>query len=209
MRLPALPRLLALLLAAAELRVNLTDAKGHPVEDAVAYLVRTAVVPPPLPPLQSVELIQKGQEFIPFVTVVTTGTAVTFPNRDTVQHHVYSLSKAKKFELPLYDPGKAEVITFDQPGVVTLGCNIHDWMLAYLLVLDTPWFAKSNAQGEAVVQAPAGSYRLEVWHPRLKESPAAHPLELKESPGAPLSLTLTLKPERRVRRAPDAKAGGY
>jgi len=194
---------------AATLRVQLTDAKGAPVENAVAYLVRRDGPPPPLPPMKGIELVQRDQEFIPFVTVVTTGTAVTFPNRDTVQHHVYSLSPAKKFELPLYDPGKAETMVFDQPGVVTLGCNIHDWMLAYLLVLDTPWFAKSDARGTAVIAAPAGTYQLEIWHPRLKPPPGAQPVTLADDAVAPVTVSLSLKPDRRVRRAPDAKGGGY
>jgi plastocyanin len=211
----ALPRLLAALLTlvpaldAAELRLTLTDAKGNPVPDAVASLQPMEGAAPRPAPLSGVNLSQQDQEFIPFVTVVTTGTAVTFPNHDTVQHHVYSLSKAKKFELPLYSPGKAETIVFDQPGVVTLGCNIHDWMLAYLLILDTPWYAKSDAQGAAGLNAPAGKYRLEIWHPRLKEATVSRSVTLADSAGTTLTVTLTLKPDRRVRRAPDAKAGGY
>lgn len=213
----ALPRLLALAVAmavlpslrAAELRLAFKDTKGNPVADVVASLQPEEGAAPRPAPLTGVTLSQQGQEFIPFVTVVTTGTAVTFPNRDTVQHHVYSLSRAKKFELPLYSPGKAETIVFDQPGVVTLGCNIHDWMLAYLLVLDTPWYAKSDAQGSAALSAPAGQYRLEIWHPRLKEAPTSRPVVLTEGSAATQTETLALKPDRRVRRAPDAKAGGY
>ena len=89
------------------------------------------------------------------VTVVQAGTKVVFPNRDTVQHHVYSLSKPKKFELPLYNPGQKESLVFESAGLVTLGCNIHDWMIAYLLVVPTPWFAKTDEQGLTTATAPA------------------------------------------------------
>jgi plastocyanin len=152
----------------AKLPIVLRDTKGHPIEDAVVSLLSAepgAKTPAPL--AQRVEIVQTGQQFSPYITVVTVGTAVTFPNKDTVQHHVYSLSKAKKFELPLYDPGKAETIVFDLPGVVTLGCNIHDWMLAYLVVLPTSCYARTDQTDAATLDAPAGAYRFEIWHPQL------------------------------------------
>ncbi|MBI2515807.1 MAG: methylamine utilization protein [Opitutae bacterium] len=201
-----------LLLAAsafsAELRVKVMDTKGKPVEDAVVSLLRADGIPPSTTPLPAIEITQNDQEFMPYVTVVTTGTAVKFPNKDTVQHHVYSLSRPKKFELPLYDPGKAETIVFDQPGIVTLGCNIHDWMLAYLVVLDTPYFAKTDAQGAATLTAPAGQYRFELWHPRLTGS-IPRPLTLADGGTEPVNFSVHLKPDRRLRRAPDGKSTGY
>ncbi len=197
-----------LLAIAGTLRVMLTDSKGKPVEDAVVSLVKTEGEAPAVKPMTSVEITQHGQQFLPYVTAVTVGTSVVFPNKDTVQHHVYSLSKPKKFELPLYAPGKAESIVFDQPGLVAIGCNIHDWMLAYLVVLPTPWFAKSDAQGAAALEAPAGAYRLEVWHPRLA-SAVTQPVVLPAGGAEPVALSLALKPDRRVRRAPDGKSGGY
>lgn len=205
--LPAL-LLLAAPVFGAELRVRVTDTKGKPVEDAVVSLLRADEAPPRPAPLPSIEITQKGQEFMPYVTVITTGTTVKFPNKDTVQHHVYSLSRPKKFELPLYDPGKAEMILFDQPGIVTLGCNIHDWMLAYLVVLDTPYFAKTDAQGAAMITAPAGQYRFELWHPRLTGI-IPRPVSLAEGETAPVNFSVNLKPDRRVRRAPDGKSTGY
>ncbi len=186
--------------------VALKDAKGAPVADAVVSLAPLDDAAPPAAQDRP-EIIQEDQQFAPFVTVVQTGAVVVFPNRDTVQHHVYSVSKARRFELPLYMPGKAEAVTFDEPGVVVLGCNIHDWMLAYLVVVPTPWFAISGKTGAATVAAPAGRYRLELWHPRL-----ARPLtqDVAVAAGnAPLSFTLTLKPDRRIRRSPASKAGGY
>src|SRR3954470_8742436 len=134
----------AVLAPAAEFSGQLQDAKGAPVADGVLSLIPLDVPVPPVAPTAQAEIAQAGQEFLPYVSVVQVGTRVVFPNRDTVQHHVYSLSKPKKFELPLYNPGQNESFVFDVSGVVTLGCNIHDWMLAYLLVVPTPWFAKSD-----------------------------------------------------------------
>ncbi len=182
------------------------DQQGEPVPDAVASLVPLDAAAPPAA-TDRPEIMQEGQQFAPYVTVVQTGSIVVFPNRDTVQHHVYSVSKARRFELPLYMPGKAEAVTFGEPGVVVLGCNIHDWMAAYLVVVPTPWFAKSGASGTAALAAPAGRYRLEIWHPRLGK-PLARDITLADR-NAPLGYTLTLKPDRRIRRPTDPKSGGY
>lgn len=193
--------------AAPSLSVTLHDAKGAPVADAVVSVVPTDGAAMPAAPERRYEISQQGQQFSPYVTAVPVGATVTFPNRDSVQHHVYSLSRPKKFELPLYDPGRSESLVFDQPGVVTLGCNIHDWMLAYLVVVPTPWFAQTAADGVALIAAPAGAYRLEVWHPRLAR-PLTLDVTLADAPMA-LALTLKLRPDRRIRRAPDGGGGGY
>ncbi len=193
--------------ASPALIATVSDAKGAPVTDAVVSLIPLdSAVPPPAE--SSGEIAQQTQEFLPYVTVVQAGTQVVFPNRDTVQHHVYSLSKAKKFELPLYNPGQKESLVFESTGLVTLGCNIHDWMIAYLLVVPTPYFAKTDDQGRATVTAPAGRYRAEVWHPRLS---AALTQEIALPTGETLTrdFKLTLKPDRRIRRGGATKTGGY
>ncbi|MBL9215125.1 MAG: methylamine utilization protein [Opitutaceae bacterium] len=199
--------LLAAAGAAADLAVAVRSAQGEPVADAVVALVPLDRPAPP-PAGAAGEIVQQHEEFTTYVTVVQAGTRVVFPNRDTVQHHVYSLSKAKRFELPLYNPGQAESFVFDVSGTVTLGCNIHDWMLAYLVVVPTPHFAKTDAQGAAQVAAPAGRYRLELWHPRLG---AAVTQEVALTGAAPLTreFSLTLKPDRRIRRGGAGKSGGY
>ena len=193
---------------AGDLSLTVRNTKGEPVADAVASLIPLdATVPPPLPTAAG-EIAQQNQEYTTYVTVVQAGSRVVFPNKDTVQHHVYSLSKAKKFELPLYNPGAKESIVFDVPGLVTLGCNIHDWMLAYLVVVPTPYFAKSDGLGAAMVRAPAGRYRLELWHPRLA-TPLSEELTLTDGAAARRDFTLTLKPDRRIHRGPESKSGGY
>jgi len=193
--------------AGGTLSVAVKDSKGAPVADAVVALVPLDVPAPPVS-VEPREIVQQQQEFSRYVTVVQTGSQVQFPNRDTVQHHVYSLSKPKKFEFPLYNPGQAESVAFDVSGMVTLGCNIHDWMVAYLYVVPTPYFAQTGAPGEAAVTAPAGRYRLEVLHPRLGTAVTAE-IILAEGAAVERAFTLTLKPDRRIRRAPDPKAGAY
>ena len=195
---------------AADFTAAVKDRKGAAIADAVVSLVpldaMTASSPPPAAP--RTEIAQENQEYSSYVTVVQAGSKIYFPNRDTVQHHVYSLSKAKKFELPLYNPGSVESIAFDVSGVVTLGCNIHDWMLAYVLVVTTPYYAKSDGAGAASVTAPAGRYRLEVWHPRLATT-LTEEVTLADGAGVHRDFTLTLKPDRRVRRGPEGKNSGY
>jgi plastocyanin len=115
-------------------RVEIKDAKGAPVADAVASLMPLDAPPTLVPPAAPVAIGQEDREFKPYVTAIVVGTRVSFPNHDKVQHHVFSLSKAKAFDLPLYRGEPKETVLFDRPGVVSLGCNIHDWMAAYVVV---------------------------------------------------------------------------
>lgn len=188
------------------LSIDLQDQKGAPVRDAVVSLTPADGAAVPSATSQVHEITQQGQEFIPYVTAIPVGSTVVFPNRDTVQHHVYSLSKAKKFELPLYDPGRSERLVFDHPGVITLGCNIHDWMLAYIVVVPSPWFAVSDANGRITISAPPGVYHLEVWQPRLSR-PLRQEVTLPAT--GEVHFDLKLRPDRRIRRAPDSAGGGY
>lgn len=194
-------------LVGAELRIALTDQNGKPVSDAVVSLEPAGGASTVPDEGRTFQIVQSDQEFAPYVTVVPVGATVVFPNQDTVQHHVYSLSRPKKFEFPLYDPGKSAQLVFDQPGVITLGCNIHDWMLAYLVVVPTPHFAQSDASGRAGLTAPPGDYTLEIWHPRLSR-PVRQTVQLADTDSA-LNFTLRLRSDRRIRRAPSAEGGGY
>jgi plastocyanin len=133
---------------------------------------------------------QRGAEFAPYVTVVQTGTAVDFPNNDTVRHHVYSFSQPKRFEIKLYAGKPGQPITFDKPGEVVIGCNIHDWMEAYVLVVESPYFGKTGADGQVrIANLPAGRYRLQLWHPLQK---ARVPAGEIEAGAQPLKLNLVL-----------------
>jgi plastocyanin len=147
-------------LEAAPLSVQVTAA-GAAQADAVVYALAADAGPTRS---ARAEITQVDREFQPRVIVVQTGTSVSFPNRDKVRHHVYSFSAAKRFELKLYLGMDAPPVTFDRAGVVTLGCNIHDWMVGYIVVVDTPYFAVTDAAGRATLDVPPGAYELRVWH---------------------------------------------
>ncbi len=152
---------------AGALTVNVTDAAGRPLADA-AVLLEPAAGKASVKPMTGVEISQAKRQFQPRVTLVTVGTRVGFPNFDTVRHHVYSFSKARTFEIKLYAGVPSEPVLFDKPGIAVLGCNIHDRMAAWVVVAETPWHALSGADGLArIADAPAGSYRVSVWHPAL------------------------------------------
>ncbi len=149
---------------AAPVEVTVTDAAGQPLADAVVW-VESAAARAAARPLAGVEVVQVNKRFEPEVSVVTTGTPVAFPNRDTVRHHVFSFSPAKRFELKLYVGTPAEPVLFDRSGIAVLGCNIHDNMAAWVVIVDTPWFAKTDAQGRArLPEVPAGRHQLRSWH---------------------------------------------
>ncbi len=155
---------------AASVQVLVQDGAGKALPDAVVFLesadasrARTAAKP-----LAGVEIAQVKRQFEPRVLVVPQGTSVQFPNRDSVRHHVYSFSATKNFELKLYSGTPANPVTFDKTGIAILGCNIHDNMVAWVVVVDTPYFGRSAAMGQvALPNVPAGAYRLRVWHPNL------------------------------------------
>jgi len=124
----------------------------------------------------------------------------------------YSLSPAKKFELPLYAGVPAEPVTFDKEGFVTLGCNIHDWMIAYVAVLATPYFQVTGNEGRALLKnLPPGQYTVEVWQPSLKGAPEkfAQHVDLATKSAKELVFTLDLKPDFRAKQAPALSTGGY
>jgi plastocyanin len=156
---------------AAVVEVRLAQADGAPLDDAVvvAYALGGRALAAPTPATMD----QREHRFEPHVLAVQTGSRVRFPNSDSVSHHVYSFSPAKRFEIFLAKGAPAKEVVFDRAGVVALGCNIHDWMLAYVFVVDTPHFAVTGKDGTAAVgELPAGRYRLEAWHPRLVDPPA-------------------------------------
>jgi plastocyanin len=150
-------------LQAAPLQLRITDQQGQPLADAVVELLD-----PANKAYRSVtaEVAQQDLTFRPFVSAVQVGTPVDFPNQDKTRHHVYSFSPAKVFELKLY-AGKPEApVLFDTPGIVALGCNIHDYMQAYVYVGQSPFLAVTDEQGIAkFAELPAADYQLKLWHP--------------------------------------------
>jgi len=187
---------------ATDIQVKVADQRGRPIEGAVVWVDEPAKNLSPL----DVEISQKNRQFHPEVTVIPVGSKVRFPNRDSVQHHVYSFSPAKSFDIPLYIGEAANPVTFDRPGVVTLGCNIHDWMSASILILETIRFTKTNASGIATLKdLPASTRALKIWHPRLRGDPVAWTPEEGES-ASQAAVTLTLRPA--FPRTPPQDEGG-
>lgn len=155
-------------LAAAPLSVRVVDAAGRPVRDAVITLNPSSGARAPRAAGRYV-VSQKNLKFQPFLTIVPVGAEVSFPNLDPTKHHVYSFSPAKRFELKLFARDQSRAVRFDKPGVVALGCNIHDAMSAFIFVTNSAWTARTNAQGMAVFSdAPNAAGRAIVWHPYLR-----------------------------------------
>ena len=181
---------------AADLTVVVRDSGGRPVADAViiADVERHA---PPTPARFTIN--QRNMAFVPYVLVAPIGSTIEFGNLDPFRHHVYSFSPARKFELKLFGRGETHPVRFDRPGLVAIGCNIHDSMQAFIYVVDTPFARKTDAAGRVTLRGlPAGARALRVWHPQLR------------APGNALALTVdaartsTLPVTVRLRRAAPA-----
>lgn len=175
---------------AAQLTVEVLDATGAAIENAVVYVEPESKGALPIAPAI---IEQRGKQFNPLVSVVQTGSDITFPNFDRVRHHVYSFSPAKTFELKLYSGVPAKPVKFDKAGTVVLGCNIHDSMLAFIRVVDTPYFAKTNKMGKAILHdLPNGNYTLKAWHYALaKETEVFEkPMMIKDSQAVTVNLAL-------------------
>jgi len=195
----------------AELAASVVDEQGRPLADAIVVAVPAdGSLRLPARPRDGV-VDQVNKEFTPKVTAIVVGTPVTFPNNDNVRHQVYSFSPAKRFELPLYAGVPAQPVLFDKPGVIVLGCNIHDWMVGYVYVSESPYFAKTGSDGKALLaDLPPRPYVVRVWHPQLDASEESTRQNVDASSAGRLAVTWTLKlkPEVKVRRAPTAERSG-
>jgi plastocyanin len=197
---------------AAELRVLVKDHHGKSVADAVVLATPSdsKSVPRAKTPVDAVDQVDK--QFVAYVTPVFLGSKVRFPNSDHIRHQVYSFSPAKVFELPLYAGTDAPPVVFDKPGVVVLGCNIHDWMVGYIYVSETPFFAKTEAAGTAAIaDLPPGEYTVRVWHPGMEGGENATLRQVTLTGDGPTDVTweLGLKPSFRIPRASGAASPGY
>lgn len=173
------------------LEVQVLNQEGKPLENAVVYLLpsqKTNNQP------AAAKIEQQGRKFIPMLTVLQRGGEISFPNLDKVRHHVYSFSTPKKFELKLYSGTPANPVQFDHPGTVVIGCNIHDFMLAYIHVVDTPYFTKSGLDGKASIpELPSDQYTLKVWHYSMSsdEEIASKTIRIPENMRHEVSLKLS------------------
>lgn len=191
---------------AGDIEATVTTPSGRPLADAAVVL---EPVSGNIPGPHATETItQRDRDLVPYVTIVQTGTAIEFPNRDPFKHHLYSFSPAKVFEIKLYAGKPAQPVVFDKPGEVALGCNIHDWMEAYVLVVESPYFAKTDADGRArIANVPPGSYQLKWWHPRQKRALPARTLEVGNTT-VRLTQTLNVTPHT-IKPKPPVDQGKY
>jgi plastocyanin len=194
------PYLIALLLSAVaaapihadQVSATVTDPNGAAVANAVVALYSDKAGGDKAKEIAPASMDQHSKQFDPHVLVVRTHTSVRFPNSDDIHHEVYSFSKPKPFELPLYHGTAAAPVMFDNPGEVVLGCNIHDNMFGYIYVVDTPWFAKTDAAGKLTIAGvPAGKYRAQLWYPGLAATAAAIEQNLIVPASGPASITFS------------------
>ena len=196
----------------AELRVTVKDHKGKSIEDAVVLAVPadSRGAQHSKAPQDAVDQVDK--QFVPFVKPVFVGSTVRFPNSDNIRHQVYSFSPAKKFELPLYGGTNAPPVIFDKPGVVVLGCNIHDWMIGYIYVAETPFFAKTGPLGTAsITDLPPGEYSVRIWHPNMDraEETTSRQVAVTAEPVTSAEWQIGLKTSIRVPRVSGAASPSY
>lgn len=148
--------------------ISLEDESTNLVKDGVfLFTPQFELNQSQMPSYQPAIMNQVDKQFVPHVLVVPSGTEVTFPNADNLFHHVYSFSPTKQFELKLYKEFTAQPLRFEKAGIVDIGCNIHDWMLGYIVVSDSPYFGKTNEQGQTDIVLPVGEYQVSFWHPQV------------------------------------------
>jgi plastocyanin len=176
---------------AASLLVTVESRDGKPLAGAVLMAdPQGQRLPPPAPVSTVVDQVDLA--FVPDLVIVPAGSSVSFPNSDAVSHQVYSFSSAHRFQLPLYRGRPYPPVLFDQPGVVTLGCNIHDNMVAYVIVTAAPFFGRTDARGAwTASNVPSGRYRVQLWHPLLSE-PGNLIERVVDVPSEGMQLTLRL-----------------
>jgi plastocyanin len=154
--------------AAANVDVQISDSAGHSAANAVVALSSPSVAPQASRlPMEAI-VDQRHETFIPLVTLIRKGGHVIFTNDDTTMHQVYSFSPIKQFEFEIDEGRRSVPVLFDKSGVASIGCNIHDHMITYVYVADTPWTVLTDGKGHALMtDVPPGNYRVDVWHPQL------------------------------------------
>lgn len=172
---------------AAHVTIEVKTPKGDAVRDAVVVVDAQGTVAAPAHDKAVVDQVNK--QFDPQINIVRTGATVVFPNHDQIHHQVYSFSEAKRFQRDLYAGSSNASEVFDKPGLVVLGCNIHDRMLAFVAVVDSPYFAKLSATGTGDFDLPPGHYTVSAWHPEL----GAVRKQALTVESVPVKMTLTLE----------------
>ena len=152
---------------ASEVNILLTGANGQPLANTVVSVEMPGAAKPAV--RGPYVMAQRNISFDPHILIVPVGADVLFPNKDQVRHHVFSFSQPHKFELKLYGRDETKSVHFDKPGVVALGCNIHDSMSGYVFVTASPFTAITDSSGRVnIPNVPAGHGLLHIWNPALR-----------------------------------------
>jgi plastocyanin len=179
---------------ATDLLLEVRDPSGKSVVDAIVYAEPATGTTAAARTMPRAVIDQVNKEFVPRVSVVQAGTEIFFPNSDNIRHSIYSFSPAKTFTTKLYSGREAAPVLFDRSGVVVLGCNIHDAMVAWIYIVDTPWFAKTGADGSGIIKGlPAGEYRISASAPALPGNLSSKAITLRVDGNAPLRQMISLQ----------------
>jgi hypothetical protein len=181
---------------AADLTVRVVDGAGAPVENAVVTFTPNGGVTTPFRFDWAYQVAQQNLQFEPYILIVPVGATVRFPNLDRVRHHVYSFSEGNRFELELFGRDESRSHRFSRAGIAAVGCNIHDQMQAYIVIVDTPFVGRTTATGAVRISGASGAGALRVWHPNLRARGGAvsRAVTLPASGAAQESFTVELRP---------------
>ena len=181
---------------AETLEVHVVDPEGHPVPDVAVFATIPGAESTANTASEPAIMDQRDTRFVPHILVVQKGAYVAFPNSDIVAHHVYSFSKPNDFVLPLYKGVTPDPVRFEHDGVVTLGCNIHDHMLAYIVVVDTDVFGVTDGNGviELEVDSSAAGYDVSIWSARIRDSKDPITQHMRTHGSVTFSLQKKLRP---------------
>lgn len=183
--------------AAGDLSVDVRDTRGTALADVVVYAEPASGTPPAVRAGTRATIDQVAKEFTPRVSVVQAGTEIFFPNSDNIRHSIYSFSSPKTFTTKLYSGREAPPVLFDKTGLVVLGCNIHDQMVAFIRVVDTPWAEKTAADGTATLKSiPAGKLRVSVWHPYAKSKDQTTTQDVTPDASGAVTIVLDVAPPK-------------
>ena len=172
--------------SAEKISFRITDASGAPVANAIVMSEAKGK-----PATGSYSMRQSDLTFDPYILVVPVGAEVSFPKLDRVRHHVYSFSKGNRFELKLYGKEEKRSVTFDNPGIVAIGCNIHDEMVGYIRVVESAAFGKTGADGQLTLDMAPGT--VTVWHPDAMGKEVS--IDVPSPSASPVAVTLKMKPK--------------
>ncbi|WP_052380247.1 MULTISPECIES: cupredoxin domain-containing protein [unclassified Pseudoalteromonas] len=149
--------------------VTVLDPKLAAIEGVVVYLSPLDKSSVNSHTTQTLIISQNNKKFTPYIAVLQKGQKIKFKNQDDVTHHIYSVSGQNRFDFKVKAGGHKDNINISTAGEIAMGCNIHDWMSGYVLVVDTPYFNKTTSSGISNFEnIPSGNYKLTIWHPQLE-----------------------------------------